>query len=248
MLAAEDPGIFYVKYRNNQSVAVASSNPRTFSNASAHTPLTPMQSFKKAAKSVGSNRVHPTASDDADSEMPDRAPRRRASFSQDALDSSNSPTAPAFQKTGSMKLSPDTVSLVSLRRPSVDAKSPLSARSSSPAFRRRSLSNGSAGGELAGLAELTDGRTSNLTSTKTPVQGELQPNPQKKVSVSQRGHEAESVVAQPNSAEHVQSLALQRFFSSAQSSNSWSAASKKMIFGSDIDDAKLQNRAKLEAR
>jgi hypothetical protein len=49
-------------------------------------------------------------------------------------------------------------------------------------------------------------------------------------------------------AEHIQSLALQRFFSSAQSSNSWSAASKKMIFGSDIDDAKLQNRTKLEAR
>jgi hypothetical protein len=204
-----------------------------------------MQSFKKAAKSVGSNRVHPTESQDADSEMPDRAPRRRASFSQDAHDSSNSQTVPALQKTGSMKLSPDTVSL---RRPSLDARSPLSARSASPAFRRRSLSNGSVGGELAGLAERTDGRTSNLTSTKNPVQDELQSNPKKKLSVSQRGREAESVVAQPKSAEHVQSLALQRFFSSAQSSNSWSAASKKMIFGSDIDDAKLQNRAKLEAR
>jgi hypothetical protein len=207
-----------------------------------------MKSFKKVVKSVGSNRVHPTESHDADSEMPDRAPRRRASFSHDVHDSSNSPSAAAFQKTGSMKPSPDTVSPVSLRRPSLDARSPLSARSSSPAFRRRSLSNGSVGGELAGLAELTDGRTSNLTSTTTPVQVELQSNPKKKVSVSQRAHDAESVVAKPKSAEHVQSLALQRFFSSAQSSNSWSAASKKMIFGSDIDDAKLQNRAKLEAR
>lgn len=207
-----------------------------------------MHSFKRAAKLVGSNRVHPTESQDADTEMAEPPRRRRQSFSHDVRDSTTSQMAITSQKTGNIKLSPD---IASARRPSIDAKSPLSARSASPAFRRRSLSNGSVGAEVRSLMEQAEVQTS---AKAMPVQNNLHSlnkNAASKFVDYRREHDAkgdvDTVVARA-STDHVQSAALQRFFSSAEKSNSWSSASKKMIFGSDLDDAKLQNRAKLEAR
>jgi hypothetical protein len=192
-----------------------------------------MHALKKAAKAVSSNKVHPTESQDADSETA-QPPRRRRQSRDMSVAGNDSIMPPSILKIGSSKHSPESSAL---RRPSfsLDARSTPTARASPTlaSFRRRSLSNGSIGSETAGLRELGSGRDaahSPHSQDDTIVQqGKAPSAPRKDI-------------------QQVQSLALQRFFSSAQSSNSWSAASKKMIFGSDIDDAKLQNRAKLENR
>lgn len=177
-----------------------------------------MSSLKKAAKSLSSNKVHPSNSQDADSEMADQPRRRRQSFSSSVV----------ADESGSARATPVP-------------------RSSSPApssFRRRSLSNGSIGADTGSLAEQQDGRN---TTRSFSVEDDLQ----KKTQIKRSSEVLDGDFINPaprKIAEHVQSLALQRFFSSAQKANSWSASSTKMIFGSDIDDSNLQNRAKLEAR
>lgn len=190
-----------------------------------------MQALKKAAKAVGSNKVHPTESQDADSEMA-QPPRRRLQSRDITVAGNDSFMPPSILKIGASKNSPE------LRRPSfsLDAKhSPMSTARASPtltSFRRRSLSNGSIGSETAGLREPGSGR--DAAHSPVPHSSTLE--------------DKSSIAAPRKDIQQIQSLALQRFFTSAEISNSWSAASKKMIFGSDIDDAKLQNRAKLENR
>jgi hypothetical protein len=173
-----------------------------------------MPSLKKAAMSLSSNKVHPSNSQDADSEMVDQPRRRRQSFS----------TSVVADDSGSARGTPIP-------------------RSSSPAsFRRRSLSNGSIGVDTGSLAEQQDGRN---TTRRFSVEDDLQKKPQ----IKRNSVDDDFITPAPRKiAEQVQSLALQRFFSSAQESNSWSASTKKMIFGSDIDDSNLQNRTKLETR
>ncbi len=210
-----------------------------------------MQSFKKAAKSVAlsANKVHPlreTESQDADSEMAQPPRRRRQSFSRDVRD--------ADRDSSSTKGSPD-ISSTAARRPSIEARLTPTARASPvlSSFRRRSLSNGSVGSEMASPGRKEQAPGDRIDAVKhSSVQDDSsshQLKAYKKVVAlnTLRGdHISES--APRKDAQQIQSMALQRFFSSAQKSNNWSAASKKMIFGSDIDDAKLQNRAKLESR
>jgi hypothetical protein len=154
---------------------------------------------------------------------------------------------PSILKIGSSKHSPE---VSALRRPSfsLDARSTPTARASPTlaSFRRRSLSNGSIGSETAGLREPGSGRDaahSPHSQDDAIAQQGKSPSADRLIREDKGGN-----AAPRKDIQQVQSLALQRFFSSAQISNSWSAASKKMIFGSDIDDAKLQNRAKLENR
>jgi hypothetical protein len=167
---------------------------------------------------LSSNKVHPSNSQDADSEMADQPRRRRQSFSSSVV----------ADESGSARATPVP-------------------RSSSPApssFRRRSLSNGSIGADTGSLAEQQDGRN---TTRSISVEDDLQKKTQ--IKRSSEFLDGDFINPAPRKiAEHVQSLALQRFFASAQKANSWSASSTKMIFGSDIDDSNLQNRAKLEAR
>jgi hypothetical protein len=210
-----------------------------------------MQAFKKAAKSValGANKVHAlrdTESQDADSEMAQPPRRRRQSFSRDVRDAEND--SPSTK--GSTE-----ISSTAARRPSIEARLTPTARGSPvlTSFRRRSLSNGSVGSDIAaaGLRDQAQGdRTDAVkqSSVKDDSNSHQLKAMKKVVGVNAlRGdHVTES--APTKDMQQVQSMALQRFFSSAQKSNNWSAASKKMIFGSDIDDAKLQNRAKLEQR
>jgi hypothetical protein len=188
-----------------------------------------MQALKKAAKAVGSNKVHPTESQDADSEMV-QPPRRRRQSRDITVAGNDSFMPPSILKIGSSKNAPE------LRRPSfsLDAKHSPTARASPTltSFRRRSLSNGSIGSETAGLREPGSGRDAAHS-----------PAPPSSIPEDKNG-----IPAPRKDIQQIQSLALQRFFTSAENSNSWSAASKKMIFGSDIDDAKLQNRSKLENR
>jgi hypothetical protein len=205
-----------------------------------------MHALKKAAKSIGSNRVHPTESQDADSEMA-QPPRRRRQSRDMSVAGNDSIMPPSILKIGSSKHSPE---ISALRRPSfsLDARSTPTARASPTlaSFRRRSLSNGSIGSETAGLRELGSGRDaahSPHSQDDAIVQQGKAPSADRSIREDKSG-----IAAPRKDIQQVQSLALQRFFSNAQSSNSWSAASKKMIFGSDIDDAKLQNRAKLENR
>jgi hypothetical protein len=158
-----------------------------------------MSSLKKAVKSLSSNKVHPSNSQDADSEMADQPRRRRQSFSNSVV----------ADDSGSARGTPI-------------------ARSSSPApssFRRRSLSNGSIGSVEDDLQ-----KKAQIKRNSVVLDGDfINPAPRK-------------------IAEQVQSMALQHFFSSAKKSNAWSASSKKMIFGSEIDDSNLINRTKLESR
>jgi hypothetical protein len=168
-----------------------------------------MSSLKKA--SFSSSKVHPSNSQDADSEMTDQPRKRRPSFSS-----------------------------------SVVAEDSGTARSASPAtssFRRRSLSNGSVGADAGSLVDQLDGR--NPTKSFSG-ENDLQKKPQTKRSSVFPDDDFKPAPRKNDLG--AQSLALQRFFSSAQKSNSWSAASKRMIFGSDIDDSNLQNRSKLETR
>ena len=217
-----------------------------------------MRQFKKVVKSVGSNRVHPTESQDADSEMaavstprPDPPRRRRQSFGRDVLEIPASQMESTSQKSGSVKSSPD---IVSARRSGAESRlpvAPLFTRSTSPAFRRRSLSNGSVGADFRELEGEIDAHASGKRASVPDNRQPHQKNGHSKSVDSRREKDpkADAVEAAPRAnADHLQSVALQRFFSSAEMSNSWSAASKKMIFGTDLDDSKLQNRAKLEAR
>ncbi len=202
-----------------------------------------MQSFRKAARSVGANKVHPTESQDADSEMVQPPRRRRQSFSREVLE--NSPKSPVV---GSIKESPENAAT---RRPSIDGRLTPTARTSTvpTSFRRRSLSNGSVGSDIAGLREQGDipdaAKRASVSEDSSSHQKRAQP---KAVAANADEENGTNVAVPRKDMQQVQSLALQRFFSSAQNANSWSASSKKMIFASEIDDAKLVNRSKLEAR
>jgi len=73
-----------------------------------------MQALKKAAKAVGSNKVHPTESQDADSET--AQPPRRSRQSRDmSVAGNDSIMPPSILKIGSSKHSPE---VSALRRPS----------------------------------------------------------------------------------------------------------------------------------
>jgi hypothetical protein len=209
-----------------------------------------MQAFRKGVlKSSGSNKIHPSDAPESQAHSTEPPRRRRQSFRSDVADDDTNHHNSTSQRTSSALSCTDTHAS---RPPSTDHRSstPTSAaRSASPSspiiLQRRSLSNGSLGGDIAGVSEQTEGQTSVKAY---PIQHKALGQGRAKSASPAVAEEPNYPTAAMKHPEHIQSVALQRFFSSAQSSNSWSASSKKMIFGSDLDDSKLQNRAKLEGR
>ena len=230
-----------------------------------------MQKLKKAVKSVGGAKVHPTNSMDADTEMAEPPRRRRQSFSSEvpAEDASSGRMSPSpaltLQRISGRRPSSENIAA---RPPSLNSESGVSpmlqpaSPSPSETRRRRSLSSGRDGGTpvRGGSPSPAPSRRGNMeqwdasdVARSSPVENDHHlkfDRAHRKISVitALKGDYTEPVAAPRQNAEHIQSQALQHFFSSAQSSNSWSASSKKMIFASEIGDSKLQNRGKLEAR
>jgi len=229
-----------------------------------------MQKLKKAVKAVGASKVHPSNSMDADTEMAEPPRRRRQSFSSEVLaeDAPSGRMSPALQRISGRRPSFDNIAA---RRPSLNSDSGLTPTSqpatpaSADVRRRRSLSNGRDGGAPNMTGSPIISRRGSLepidtadVSRSSPIDDDLQSRSDRakldkahrKISavLALKGEHSEPQAAQRVTAEHIQSQALQNFFSNAQSSNSWSASSKKMIFASQIDDSKMQSRGKLETR
>ena len=197
--------------------------------------------------------------------------RRRQSFSSEvpAEDASSGRMSPSpaltLQRISGRRPSSENIAARPTSLNSESGVSPMlqpASPSPSETRRRRSLSSGRDGGTpvRGGSPSPAPSRRGSMeqwdasdVARSSPVENDHHSKfdrAHRKISVvtALKGDYTEPVAAPRQNAEHIQSQALQHFFSSAQSSNSWSASSKKMIFSSQIDDSKMQSRGKLETR